>query len=186
MDAAELVLKFMQALAWPLFAAGALWAFRDRIPRVARLEFGSVVGIDFATDAQQTHERIAANTTEDLRSVAQRGDSLFAALRVVAASEPRKAVVAGWTAVYASVFGEVQRRAVQRRALSPDEARSLPPVAGPELEGWAELQALGELALNGSRPITPQAAKEYLQACELMVTHIGATWVIQAVGGETR
>ncbi|MFB7709821.1 hypothetical protein [Streptomyces sp. NPDC056105] len=184
MQIAELVLKFIQALAWPLVTMFLAWLFRSQLQqmfsRVTRLETPAGA-MDFAAEARAVHEEAAeietpaldGDTSEEAPARRDRHRSVMdEALEVLDAS-PDAAVVLGWRRV----------EAAYRRVLSGNyDLRDAPFIpAGRAIQQLSDLglpsssssliirlSSMRNRVAHGDASVTAEAALDYLESCELV------------------
>ncbi|WP_329254307.1 hypothetical protein OG223_28135 [Streptomyces sp. NBC_01478] len=184
MQIAELVLKFIQALAWPLVTTILAWLFRRQLQqmfsRVTRLETPAGA-MDFAAEARAVHEEAAeietpgldGDTSEEAPERRDRHRSVMDEALEVLDTSPNAAVVLGWRQV----------EATYRRVLSGNyDLRDAPFIpVGRAIQQLSELglpsssssliirlSSMRNRVAHGDASVTAEAALDYLESCELV------------------
>ncbi|MFE0348638.1 hypothetical protein [Streptomyces griseoluteus] len=203
MAVAELVLKYVEALVWPVVTLVLAWACRHHLKRafarMTRLETPAGA-IDFAEEARRTYDdtreqassslpREPGQLSRPLPSQAGNGarphlrarstqyEALDQALDLVGSS-PDSAVMLAWRAVevaYRDVLGGT--RSVQEAARQL-EGRGLPRSVAETMVRLARLRAR---VSHGDHTVFPDAAFDFVASCEVVLDHLA---VVSQFGAE--
>ncbi|TBO59883.1 hypothetical protein EYS09_09700 [Streptomyces kasugaensis] len=190
MEVAELVLKYIQALAWPAVTVGVAWALRSHIQqafaRMTRLETPAG-SIEFATDAREMRreaEELAQPQGAQQEDSATDGNArlgVFQEAWGVADASPIGAVVSAWL-----VLEEITRTTLQLKDAMPQSryGREAPPLLTeliPALEGiglsprgvsiFNDLRRLRNQAVHGEA-VTPAAARDFVETCRYVAREV--------------
>ncbi|MCX5362891.1 hypothetical protein OG864_29775 [Streptomyces sp. NBC_00124] len=192
MEVAELVLKYVEALVWPMVTVGVVWGLRDHIQgaitRMTRLETpaGSV---EFTTDAREVRsdaEELAATTESDESTggpTEQEEVPRFGAFQEawdVAEASPIGALVSAWL-----LLESISTQAIDERGGPPAEWRSRPPQPTRLIEALAklglspravsvfhDLRQLRNRALHGLDAVTPPAARDFVESARYVAREV--------------
>ncbi|MGW9583527.1 hypothetical protein ACWIGB_27970 [Streptomyces albidoflavus] len=189
MQIAELALKFVQALVWPLVTVFLAWLFKNQLrqmfSRVTRLETPAGA-MDFAAEARAVHEQASEIETSTLdggspEETPERRPGLDRsvmdeALEVLDTS-PNAAVVLGWllveTAYRRVLSGNFDLRDAPyipaRRAIQQLSDLGLPNSSGSLI---IRLSSMRNRVAHGDGSVTAEAALDYLDSCELVSRQI--------------
>ncbi|MFD8257720.1 hypothetical protein ACFV19_01980 [Streptomyces griseoluteus] len=203
MAVAELVLKYVEALVWPMVTLVLAWACRHHLKRafarMTRLETPAGA-IDFAEEARRTYDdtreqassslprepgqlsrplpsQAANGARPHLRARSTQYEALDQALDLVGSS-PDSAVMLAWRAVevaYRDVLGGT--RSVQEAARQL-EGRGLPRSVAETMVRLARLRAR---VSHGDHTVFPDAAFDFVASCEVVLDHLA---VVSQFGAE--
>lgn len=191
---AELILKYVEALVWPVVTLVLAWACRHHLKRafarMTRLETPAGA-IDFAEEARRTYDETREQTSSSppgesgrpsrplpsqdgnsvrphLRARSTQYEALDQALDLVGSS-PDSAVMLAWRAVevaYRDLLGGT--RSVQEAARQL-EARGLPHSVAETMVRLARLRAR---VSHGDHTVFPDAAFDFVASCEVVLDHL--------------
>ncbi|MFF5001583.1 hypothetical protein ACFY3G_02035 [Streptomyces phaeochromogenes] len=191
MEVAELVLKYVEALAWPIVVVSVVWGLRDHIQgaftRMTRLETPAGT-IEFATAAREVR-----SDAEELGAASDGGESAdepeeeavprFGAFQEawdVADASPIGALVSAWL-----LLESISSQAIDERGGPPAEWGSRPPTIPRVIEALAkfglsaravsvfhDLRQLRNQAIHGKDVVTPQAAKDFVESARYVAREV--------------
>ncbi|MFJ9295264.1 hypothetical protein [Streptomyces asoensis] len=203
MAVAELVLKYVEALVWPVVTLVLAWACRHHLKRafdrMTRLETPAGA-IDFAEEARRTYDDTREQASSSpprvpgqpsrplpsqsgnvvrthLRARSTQYEALDQALDLVGHS-PDSAVMLAWRAVevaYRDLLGGT--RSVQEAARQL-EGRGLPHSVAETMVRLARLRAR---VSHGDHTVFPDAAFDFVASCEVVLDHLA---VVSQFGAE--
>ncbi|QUW78591.1 hypothetical protein SMIR_05195 [Streptomyces mirabilis] len=192
MEVAELVLKYIEALAWPLVTVTVVWGLRGHIQgaltRMTRLETPAGA-IEFATDAREMRReaeglaQAQATSGQEPRPTQDEGPRLgvFQEAWDVATASPIGALISAWL-----VLEEICRTTLQQKDAMPESRyrRDTPPlltelIAGLEGIGLSsrgvailnDLRRLRNKAVHGE-VVTPAAARDFVETCRFVAREV--------------
>ncbi|WP_411088419.1 hypothetical protein [Streptomyces sp. 061-3] len=190
-DVAELVLKYIEALVWPLVTVVLVLALRGHIQqaftRMTRLETPAG-SIEFATDAREVRQEAEglaqpeATQREEPHPAEDDGSRLgvFQEAWDVATVSPIGAVISAWL-----VLEEICRATLQQKDAMPvSRLRNIPPRLAEliaALEGiglssrsaaiFNDLRSLRNQAVHGD-VVTPAAARDFVETCRFVAREV--------------
>ncbi|WP_328678442.1 hypothetical protein [Streptomyces sp. NBC_00343] len=185
MEVAELVLKYVEALAWPMVTAGAVWGMRDHIrgafARITRLETPAGT-VEFSTAAREVRsdaeELGAASAGDDSANGPQEEaeeDSRFGAFQEawdVADASPIGALVSAWLLLESISLQAIDERGgppleLASRPLTPTriiEALGKMGLSARAVSVFHDLRQLRNQAIHGKDVVTPLAARDFVES----------------------
>ncbi|WP_328361434.1 hypothetical protein OG800_26500 [Streptomyces sp. NBC_00445] len=193
MEVAELVLKYVEALAWPLVTVGLVWSLRNHIQaaftRMTRLETPAG-SIEFASDARETRaeaEELAADTDSQEptpgRPAADQSSQfgVFQEAWDVAEASPIGALITAWL-----LLESISHRALSERGAMPKHPyRDTPPLPIKIIEALAglglspravsvyhDLRKLRGRAVHGVEAVTPEAARDFVESARFVAAQV--------------
>lgn len=199
MEIAELVLKYVEALVWPLVVVVLAWSFRRHLKRafdrMTRLETPAGA-IEFAEEAARTFEEVEGSGAVQAGEgetvyggtlmhsagglARQRDEAINQALELIATS-PDSAVMIAWRAVETALRkaalqlpqgAENQRYFVASKAIRELTDRGL---LSPHMANtMTNLSRLRARVSHGDHTVLPDAAFDYVASCELVLGQLEA------------
>lgn len=194
MEVAELVLKYLEAVVWPLVVAGLGWTLRDQLrsafARVSRLETPAGA-IEFSSDARETRTEAEELATENNREESAAGRStedsssrfgVFQDAWDMADASPIGALITAWLLMLS-----ISKRALAERDALPQRRRSVIPEPLPNeiIEALAQLglpprgvsvfhnlRQLRNRALHGLEVVTPAAARDFVESARFVTRQV--------------
>ncbi|MGW0465432.1 hypothetical protein ACWDX6_09200 [Streptomyces sp. NPDC003027] len=199
MEIAELVLKYVEALVWPLVVVVLAWSFRRHqkraFDRMTRLETPAGA-IEFAEEAARTYEEVEGSSSVQASEDAtvyggtlmhsagghtrERDEAINQALELIATS-PDSAVMIAWRAVETALRKaalqlpqepESQRFFVATKAIRELTQRGL--LSSHMANTMMNLSRLRARVSHGQHTVLPDAAFDYVASCELILGQLEA------------
>lgn len=190
-EVAELVLKYAQALIWPLVTVVLAWTLRNHIPlgRMTRLETPAG-SIEFATDAREIRseaEELAADTKDEAPTegdTAEDRTSQFGVFQEawnMADVSPIGALVTAWLLLESLSKAELAKRDAlpeprgASRLLLPNQIIEALDRLGLSPRGvsvFHDLRQLRNRAMHGDVTVTPVAARDYVESARSVARQV--------------
>ncbi|MET9914278.1 hypothetical protein ABZZ74_47560 [Streptomyces sp. NPDC006476] len=191
MEVAELVLKYVQAVVWPLVTVVLAWTLRNHIPlrRMTRLETPAG-SIEFATDAREIRseaEELAADTEPESPTgggTAEDQTSQFGVFQEawnMADVSPIGALVTAWLLLESLSKRELAKRGAlpeprgAARLLLPNQIIEALDHLGLSPRGvsvFHDLRQLRNRAMHGDVTVTPVAARDYVESARFVALQV--------------
>ncbi|MGF0176703.1 hypothetical protein ACQF36_41495 [Streptomyces sp. Marseille-Q5077] len=196
MEVAELVLKYIEALAWPLVTVGLVWGLRNHIQgaftRMTRLETPAGA-IEFASDAHEVRteaeELAAASESAGPTAVGPEEEQpsrfgIFQQAWDTADASPIGALLTAWL-----VLEEISDKALAERGGVPQSVGGVhrPPIpvrisarltelglSPGALAVFEDLRQLRNRAIHGFDVVTPKAARDFVESARYVALEVYA------------
>ncbi|WP_147993955.1 hypothetical protein [Streptomyces sp. uw30] len=193
MEVAELVLKYVEALAWPLVTVGLVWGLRNHIQgaftRMTRVETPAGA-IEFATDAREVREDAeelagTPETAEQAGTHQTEQESRFGVFQEawdMAEASPIGALISAWL-----VLESISDQALAKLGGMPQSVWNVPrqPPASKIIEAlttfglspravsvFHDLRQLRNRAMHGVDTVTPAAARDFVETARYVAREI--------------